>query len=95
MLHGGKRKSVRRPKLPITLGGIAVTAYLRWLERQDGIDYATVFGYEPAEVRDETGRNTRWKKKVPERAFTEAFAAHAYHGGENIAFWVGVYDSST
>jgi hypothetical protein len=85
------QRVVHASQLPLTLGGAAVSAFSEHLGGREAKKFKRVFG--KIDERYATKKGVRVRTvKGESRRLTETLAADSYHGGLNMAYWVGRYE---
>jgi hypothetical protein len=85
------QRVVHASQLPLTLGGAAVSAFSEHLGGREAKKFKRVFG--KIDERYATKKGVRVRTvKGESRRLTETLVADSYHGGLNMAYWVGRYE---
>jgi hypothetical protein len=85
------QRVVHASQLPLTLGGAAVSAFTEHLGGREAKQFKRTFG--KVTERQTTKKGVRVQTvKGESRRLTETLAADSYHGGLNMAYWVGHYE---
>jgi hypothetical protein len=76
-------------RVPLTLGGAAVDAYIQGVGGETALEFLRSVGKQQTTVILKGGRRTKRLEMNEARRATETFAADCYHGGLNTVYNIG------
>jgi hypothetical protein len=79
-------------RVPLTLGGAAVDAYIKGVGGEQAIEFLRTVGKQQTTVIVKGGRRTKRLEMNEARRATETFAADCYHGGLNTVYDIGRHE---